>query len=233
MLVLGVPYRNPALVAKMLATLDVISHGRIIAGLGAGWHEQEFAAYGWPFPDLAGRMDRLEEAVQVIDALLRERPASFQGQHFTLDRALNDPRPVRQPRPRILVAGNGERRTLRIVARYAELCNVYGTVEEVGRKFDVLRRHCEEVGRPYEAITRTINYWAIIARDEADRAAQAARYPVQLPPQTPPELIDSLRAYEAADAQYAIVKILGADDLGRVRLFAELVLPAFAADVPC
>lgn len=97
MLVLGVPDRNPALVAKMLATLDTISHGRIIAGIGAGWHEQEFAACGWPFPPLAGRMGRLEEAAQVVVAMLGERPASFAGRYYTLDRALNDPPPPRRP----------------------------------------------------------------------------------------------------------------------------------------
>jgi F420-dependent oxidoreductase-like protein len=229
MLVLGVPYRNPALVAKMLATLDVISHGRVIAGLGAAWHEQEFAAYGWPFPGVRERLERLEEVVQIVDRMLTERPASFRGDHYAVERALNDPPPVRRPRPPILIGGNGERRTLRLVARYADLCNVYGSVEDVARKFAALRRHCEEVGRPYEAIARTINFWLLLARDEAERAAQAARFPRAFSIDTPEETVGMLKAYEAAGAQYAIVKLLDAGDLAPVRLFAETVLPAFAA----
>lgn len=229
MLVLGVPYRNPALVAKMLATLDVISHGRIIAGLGAGWHEQEFRAYGWPFPAVGERMDRLEEAVQVLDALLTTRPASFAGRYYTLDRALNDPPPVRRPRPPLLIGGNGERRTLRLVAQYADMCNVYGSIDEVARKYAVLRQHCANVGRPYEAITRTINYWALLARDDAERAAKAARFPKALSIDTPAETIVQLKQHEAIGTQYAIVKILDAADLEPVRQFAEVVFPAFVS----
>jgi F420-dependent oxidoreductase-like protein len=229
MLVLGVPYRNPALVAKTIATLDVISHGRIIAGLGAGWHEDEFAAYGWVFPPVGERMVRLEEAAQILDAMLTARPASFHGRHYTIDGALNDPPPIRRPRPPILIGGNGERRTLRIVARYADLCNIYGSVEEVARKYAALRRHCDEVGRPYEAIGRTINYWALLARDEAERAAKAARFPDAPSIDTAEETVALLKKYEAVGTQLAIVKILDGGDLEPVRHFAEAVLPAFAS----
>ena len=227
MLVLGTPYRNPALVAKMLATLDVISHGRIIAGLGAGWHEQEFAAYGWPFPPVGERLDRLAEAVQVIDALLTTRPASFAGRYYTLDRALNDPPPVRRPRPSLLIGGNGERRTLQLVAQYADMCNVYGSPDEVARKYAALRQHCADVGRPYAAITRTINYWALLARDDAERAAKAARFPNALSIETPEETITRLRQHAAIGTHYAIVKLLDAADLEPVRQFAAEIFPAF------
>ncbi len=226
-LVLGVPYRNPALVAKMWTTLDVISHGRAIVGLGAGWHEQEFRAYGWPFGTVAERMERLEEAVQIVDRLLTERPASFVGKHYAIDRALNDPPTVQLPRPPIMIAGNGERRTLRLAARYADLCNVYGSVEDVARKFAVLRRHCEEVGRPYEAVTRTVNLWLVGARDEADAAAKRARYG-DWAADTPAGTVASLRAFADAGMEYAIVKFLDAPDLASVRRFAEEVMPAFA-----
>ncbi len=226
-LVLGVPYRNPALVAKMWTTLDVISHGRAIVGLGAGWHEQEFRAYGWPFGTVAERMERLEEAVQIVDRLLTARPASFVGKHYAIDRALNDPPTVQRPRPPIMIAGNGERRTLRLVARYADLCNVYGSVEDVARKFAVLRRHCEEVGRPYEAVTRTVNLWLVVARDEADAAAQRARYG-DWAVDTPAGTVATLRAFADAGMQYAIVKFLDAPDLASVRRFAEEVMPALA-----
>lgn len=114
------------------------------------------------------------------------------------------------------------------MARYADLCNVYGSVEGVARKFAVLRRHCAEVDRPYEAVTRTINYWALLARDEADRAALAARFPGGVAPQTAPEVIASLREYAAVGTEYAIVKPLNAADLEPLRHFAATVLPAFA-----
>jgi F420-dependent oxidoreductase-like protein len=226
MLVLGVPYRNPALVAKMLATLDVISGGRVIAGLGAGWHEEEFRAYGYPFPPVGERMEMLEEAVQIVDRLLRGQPASFTGKHFTITDALNDPPPMRQPRPPILIAGNGERRTLRLVARYAEMCNVYGSVEDVARKFAVLRQHCADVGRPDEAITRTMNYWTLTAPAD-EHAAKRARYPRAWAIHTPEETITALKRYEEAGVQYTIVKLLDASELQPVQLFADTVLPAF------
>jgi len=101
-LVVGVPYRNPALLAKMLTTLDVIAHGRSIVGLGAAWHEPEFRAYGWPFPSVRDRMEMLEEAVQIVDLLMTQRPASFNGKHYTVDGAYNDPMPVLKPRPPIM-----------------------------------------------------------------------------------------------------------------------------------
>lgn len=232
-LVLGVPYRNPALLAKMSATLDIISHGRAIVGLGAAWHEQEFTAYGWPFGAIKERMEKLEEAVQIIDKLLTERPASFSGRHYTIDRALNDPPPVQRPRPPILIGGNGERHTLRLVARYADLCNVYGSPEDIRRKFAVLREHCVAVGRPYEAITRTVNLWVRLARDETEQAAQQARHPEAVI-DTPEELIAGLRKYEAAgmQMQYAIVKFLDAPNRASTLLFAEQVMPAFAPDPP-
>lgn len=226
-LVLGAPYRNPALLAKMWATLDVISHGRAIIGLGAGWHEQEFRAYGWPFGTVKDRMEQLEDAVQIIDRMLTTRPASFTGKHHSIDRALNDPPPVQQPRPPIMIAGNGERRTLRLVAQYADMCNVFGSVEEVAHRFDVLRQHCADVGRPYDAVTRTINYWALVAREE-QRADKQERYPHAWAIDTPQQTIDTLKRYEEAGVQYAIVKLLDAADLDGVRLLAEEVLPAFA-----
>ncbi len=226
-LVVGVPYRNPALLAKMWTTLDVISHGRIVIGLGAAWHQQEFEAYGWPFGTVRERMEKLEEALRIVDAMLTERPATFQGHHYSIDRALNDPPPVQRPRPPILVAGNGERRTLRLVAQYADMCNVYGTVEEVAHRFEVLRGHCAAVGRPYEEITRTINYWTLMARDEQERARKAARFPDAWAIDTPEQTIEQLKRYEAVGTQLAIVKILDAADLEPVRLFAESVLSAF------
>src|ERR671933_576901 len=165
-LVVGVPYRNPALLAKMLTTLDVVAHGRSIIGLGAAWHDEEFLAYGWPFPSVRERMEMLEEALQVVDRMMTQRPASFSGKHFTVADAYNDPPPVQQPRPPIMIGGSGEKVTLRLVAQYADFCNVAGDPETVAHKFAVLLQHCERVGRPYDAITRSNDVGILIAANE-------------------------------------------------------------------
>lgn len=228
MLVLAAPYRNAALLAKMLTTLDLVSHGRLIIGLGAGWHEQEFRGYGWPFLSVRERMEQLEDTIQIIDALMTTRPASFQGKHFSIDCALNDPAPLQRPRPPLLIGGNGEQRTLRLVAQYADMCNVYGTVAECQHKFEVLRQHCTALGRPYENITRTINYWALLADTEAERTTKAAHYPEAFSVDTTQETIKAFQEFAAIGTQYVIVKILDAGDITPVQHFAKHILPVFA-----
>lgn len=225
-LVAGVPYRNPALLAKMCATLDVISHGRSLVGLGAAWHEQEFRAYGWPFPPLAQRMDMLEEAVQIVDRLLRQHPVSFSGHYYTLTNAFNDPLPVQKPRPPILIGGSGERRTLRIVAQYADYCNVGGDPATVAHKYEVLRRHCETVGRPFEAITLCNNVGLIIAHDEAALAAKRKQHPhFDGIAGTPPAVVDQIQAYAAAGSQYITFFLPNAQDIAAIELLGERVVP--------
>ena len=225
-LVSGVPYRNPALLAKMCATLDVVSHGRTLVGLGAAWHEQEFRAYGWPFPPLAERMDMLEEAAQIVDRMLRERPVSFSGRHYTLSNAFNDPLPVQKPRPPILIGGSGEKRTLRIVAQYADYCNVGGDPATVAHKYDVLRRHCEAVGRPFEEITLCNNVGIIIARDETALAAKREQHPhFDGIVGTPTAVVDQIQAYAAAGSQYITFFLPNAQDIAAIELLGETVLP--------
>ena len=231
--VAGVPYRNPALVAKMFTTLDVISHGRAIVGLGAAWHEEEFTAYGWPFPSLPERFERLAEAVQIVHALMTERPASFAGTHYAIADARNDPPPVQRPRPPILIGGGGERVTLRLVARYADYCNVSGDPATVAHKFAVLAGHCRAVGRPAEAITRTNDVSVLIDEDEARLAAKRERYPSFTNHPlvgTPAAVIAGLRAFAAAGTQETIVELVEAAELDAVRLFGETVIPALAND---
>lgn len=126
-----------------------------------------------------------------------------------------------------MIGGNGERRTLRLVARYADMCNVYGSPEDVRRRFGALRGHCEEAGRPYEEVTRTVNLWTLLARDGAEKAEKRERFPQALSVDTPGETVAEIKEYEAAGAQHAIVKILDAADLDPVRLFAEKVMSAF------
>lgn len=154
-LVTGVTYRNPAVLAKQVTTLDVISSGRAVLGIGAGWFEQEHDGYGVAFPPAGERLDRLEEAVRICRAMFTEEAPSFEGRHYRISGAVNNPRPVRPGGIPILVGGGGERRTLRIVAEHADACNLFGSAAEVGHKLDVLASHCETLGRDPASITKT------------------------------------------------------------------------------
>jgi F420-dependent oxidoreductase-like protein len=154
-LVTGVTYRNPAILAKQVTTLDVISKGRAILGIGAAWHDIEHVAFGVDFPSAGERLDRLEEALQICTGMLREDPSSFRGTHYRVENVRNLPRPLRTGGIPIMVGGGGEKRTLRLVAQYADACNVSGDLDTVRHKLSVLRRHCEDVGRDPAQITNT------------------------------------------------------------------------------
>jgi F420-dependent oxidoreductase-like protein len=168
-LVSPVTLRSPGLLAKAVSTLDVLSGGRAVLGVGAGWDAAESAAYGIEFPGLGERFDRLEEELAICRGLLTAPPATFTGKFYALREAYNSPRPVRGSVP-VLVAGGGERRTLDLVARYGDACNVFaGEPAAVRHKFDVLDRHCERAGRDPAEITRTV-----FAFDTSDLAALAA-----------------------------------------------------------
>ena len=229
-LVAGIPYRNPALLAKMCGTLDVISHGRCMVGLGAAWHHGEFTAYGWPFPPVPERMERLEEAVQIVDRMLTQRPANFTGKHYTIQNAYNDPMPVQKPRPPIMIGGDGERVTLTLVAKYADYPNVFGDPATVARKFDVLRRHCEAVGRPFEALTLCNHVSVLIARDEAELASKQAKYPgFDGIAGTPPVVISHLKEYAAVGSRYVTFTLPDGQDIAPIRLLGEAVVPDVAS----
>jgi F420-dependent oxidoreductase-like protein len=146
-LVTGVTYRNPAILAKIVTTLDVISRGRAILGIGGAWYDVEHQGLGVDYPRDGVRLDMLEEAVQVCRAMFTGDDVSFTGQHYRLDHARNLPRPIRPGGPKIMIGGGGEKRTLRLVARYADQCNVTGDVSTLARKIAVLRGHCADVGR--------------------------------------------------------------------------------------
>jgi F420-dependent oxidoreductase-like protein len=156
-LVTGVTYRNPALLVKQVTTLDVVSSGRAIFGIGAAWNEDEHVGYGFEFPPIGKRMDRLEEALQIARLMFAEERPSFQGRYYRIERALNNPRPLQPGGPKILVGGGGEKRTLRLVARYADLSHWFGSLEDGKRKLEILDRYCEEEGRDPAAITRTLS----------------------------------------------------------------------------
>jgi F420-dependent oxidoreductase-like protein len=146
-LVTGVTYRNPGILAKIVTTLDVISRGRAILGIGGAWYDAEHQGLGVDYPADRVRLDMLEEAVQVCRAMFTGDDVSFAGKHYRLDHARNLPRPVQAGGPRIMIGGGGEKRTLRLVAQYADYCNVTGDVATLARKIEVLHRHCADVGR--------------------------------------------------------------------------------------
>lgn len=233
-LVLGMPYRNPALTAKLATTLDQISHGRTILGIGAGWHQREYEAYGWGgFEEVPVRMKRLEEGVRVIKTLWTERPASFEGKFYRLDRVMDNPAPVQKPHPPIMIGGSGEKVTLRLVAKYADWCNVSGDPETVGRRLDILREHCEQVGRPYDEITRSNYATVLIGKDEAEVEAKRERLDRFIPRNgaligTPNQLVDVFHAYARVGVQYCVFRTPDWLDLESLELFAETVIPALA-----
>ncbi|MGZ6299851.1 MAG: LLM class F420-dependent oxidoreductase [Candidatus Limnocylindria bacterium] len=168
-LVTGVTYRNPALLAKLATTLDVISGGRAMLGLGAAWNEEEHIGLGFEFPPIGERMDRLDEALTIVRAMFTEERPTFAGRHYRIERALNVPRPVQLGGPRILVGGGGEQRTLRIAARHADLTHWFPLGLEVLRhKNELLDGYCEEIGRDPATIERTMASPVVVAGSEAD-----------------------------------------------------------------
>src|SRR5206468_5708850 len=147
LLVTGVTYRYPGLLAKIVTTLDVLSGGRAELGIGAAWYEREHLALGVPFPAVAERFERLEETLQICLQMWSGNTGPYEGRHYRLAETLCRPMPVSQPRPRIMIGGAGEKKTLRLVAQYADACNIFGDADAVAQKLDVLRRHCDAVGR--------------------------------------------------------------------------------------
>jgi F420-dependent oxidoreductase-like protein len=161
-------YRPPAMLAKITSSIDVISGGRLDVGIGAGWSKGEFEAYGYRYPSDGERLDMLEETVQVLLAMWTQDQAGFVGRHYSVEGAINRPKPIQKPHPPLWIAGGGEKRTLRIVAEYGDFSNFGDNLEEFRHKSRVLARHCEEVGRPYEEIGRTIHRMSVIGSDEPD-----------------------------------------------------------------
>jgi F420-dependent oxidoreductase-like protein len=175
LLVTGVTYRHPGLLGKIVTTLDVLSGGRAELGIGAAWYDREHKGLGVPFPPTAERFERLEEALQICLQLWGDDDGPYAGTHYQLDETLCRPRPVSDPRPRILIGGGGERKTLRLVAQYADACNIMGSPAEVAHKLDVLRAHCDRVGRDIaeiEVTTMFRNHPAAPTPDELVRAAE-------------------------------------------------------------
>jgi F420-dependent oxidoreductase-like protein len=170
-LVTGVTYREPGLLAKTISTLDVLSGGRVGLGIGAAWNDEESAGLGFNFPPVAERFERLEEALQICLQMWSDSDAPYDGKHYHLGRTLNVPQVVQRPRPYVLIGGGGEKKTLRLVAQYADACNLGGDPDVLAHKLDVLRRHCDAVGRDYDEIEKT----AMFAMDPETTADDIVR----------------------------------------------------------
>ncbi len=171
-LVTGVTYRNPALLAKTVTTLDMISKGRAIMGIGAAWNDSEHIGYGFEFPPIKERMDRLDEALAIIKRMFTEERPSFEGKHYRVEKALNVPRPLQRGGPKILIGGTGEQRTLRLLARYGDIGHWFGgNLEDLKRKKEIFERHCETEKRDPAEVLLTVGLTLILAENEKDARA--------------------------------------------------------------
>jgi F420-dependent oxidoreductase-like protein len=231
-LVTGVTYRNVAHLAKIIATLDVLSGGRAICGIGAGWYEREHRAYGWSFPKLSERFALLEDALQLLPLMWGPGSPSFEGKLISVPEAMCYPRPLQEKVP-ILVGGSGERRTLALVARYADACNLFGDAATVRRKLEVMARHCEAAGRAPDAIEVTQLSTTLVAADRPalDQALDRLRPPSVSPEAfaarvnaaTVEDQIGRFRELAEAGVETAIVSLPDIDDPEALPRFAEVI----------
>jgi F420-dependent oxidoreductase-like protein len=215
-MVTGVTYRYPALLVKTVTTLDVLSQGRAYFGVGAAWNEEEHAGLGVPFPPTAERFERLEETLQIAHQMWAGDQKPYEGKHYQLGRPLNAPLSVQKPHPPILIGGGGERKTLRLVAQYGDACNLSLRLgkDEVQRKLEVLREHCQTLGRPYTDIEKTTLGTIRITRDGRDGST------------TPVAAIAHFRELAAMGFDQAIVNMPNVTDLEPFDLLANEIIPA-------
>ena len=240
-IVLGNTYRHPAVVAKMAAQVDLISGGRLVLGLGAAWQSNEHEAYGIPFYTTRERLERLDEACQVMKSLWTERRANFKGRYYQLSDAPLEPKPIQKPHPELMIGGGGERVTLRIVARHADHWNVWGGPKVLARKSAILEEHCAKVGRDSKSIMRSVNMALLITdkKDDVDRladtitkrlGAHAADARDTCLAGTPDQIREQLRALKAAGADTVFIPTFfrPLDELRRdIDRFIAEIAPAF------
>jgi F420-dependent oxidoreductase-like protein len=237
-LVTGSIYRNPAVLAKMGATVDVLSNGRLFMGIGAGWFETEANAYDIPFYTVPERLKRLEEALQIIKGMWTNDRFSFRGKYYRISEALCYPKPVQKPCPPILVGGSGEKVTLKLVAKYGDACNLVGGAKTVKAKLEKLKEHCKAVGRDYDDILKTKLGLLIIGEDdkEVSLMVQRHRQPGLTDEQysewvtygTPKRVIHKIQELINAGLQYLIFNIAYGNEERVLKLFVEGVMPEFA-----
>jgi alkanesulfonate monooxygenase SsuD/methylene tetrahydromethanopterin reductase-like flavin-dependent oxidoreductase (luciferase family) len=222
-------FRNPAHLAKMAATLQTLSGGRLVLGIGAGWNEEEYRAYGWPFPPARVRIAQLDEAIQLIRAMWTEAPTHFKGEHYQVEGAYCEPRP--QPCPPVMVGGHGERYLLRVVARHADWWNYpFRGLDVYAQKQEALKAHCRDVGRDYDAITQVVRVGILIGHTEREVERIKAR-PDTRPLGdirligTPEQVTETLLAIVARGARYLTVNFADVPNPEGTWLFAATVLP--------
>jgi F420-dependent oxidoreductase-like protein len=243
-------YRNPVYLAKVAATIDVVSGGRVEMGIGGGWYEHEWRAYGYGFPSPGQRLAMLDEGVQIMRQLWSKGRASFSGRRYLVDGAICRPLPLQDGGIPLWIAGGGEKKTLRIAAQHAEYTNFDGTPEGFAHKSGVLERHCLDLGRDFASITRSANYNVVIAataRDVEDRLAWIRQHVAGVLPEradqvveqwrhgpavgTPEQVVETLRGLQDAGMTYAICYFAeAAYDLSGVELFEREVIPELVGD---
>lgn len=236
-------YRHPVMTARLAADLDNLSEGRAVLGLGAGWNQTEFAQLGLDFPSTRERLEALEEAIQIILGVWGDEPFTFQGRHFHCTGERIFPSSYQKPGPPLIVAGGGERHTLRLVAQYAQACNFGAsdttgsarTAADIARKFEVLRHHCDAAGRPYNQILRThFTSWVFVAENDREARAKLERYHPE--PLTEVQRITRIAGspetvaavyQDLIDAgfEYFVVQTQDASDLESISLLATEVIP--------
>jgi alkanesulfonate monooxygenase SsuD/methylene tetrahydromethanopterin reductase-like flavin-dependent oxidoreductase (luciferase family) len=228
------PYREPSLVAKITSNLDVISGGRLIWGIGAGWYENEFRGYGYDFPRPAERIRMLEETVEIVTAMWSEPEVTYEGRHFRLEGAQCDPKPLQSPRPQVLIGGGGEQLTLRVVARLADAANFGGKPHEFEHKCDVLRAHCADVGRDYDEIQKTWSPEVFVRESEQEIVDAGSRSFWGEPFEswrdgnlvgTPEQVAEKIQAYVALGCTGFYPWCSDYPDTETLHLLAERVIP--------
>ena len=211
--VTAVVYRDPGLLAKAVTTLDVLSGGRAILGIGAAWNGEESAGLGLPFPPTAERFERLEEALQICQQMWSDSDAPYSGKHYQLARTLNSPQPLSRPHPPILIGGGGEKKTLRLVAQYADSCNIPGPdAAQAAQKLDVLREHCAAVGRDYDSIEKT----------------RQTRFDLGPGGENVPQILEQLHELSGLGFDVAHGTLLNISQPGQLDIFLEQLVPAAA-----
>lgn len=213
-LVTGIIYRYPGVLVKAVTTLDVLSGGRAYLGIGAAWYEQEALGLGIPFPPLGERFEMLEETLQIAHQMWSDNNGPYHGKHFQLAQTINSPQALSKPHPPILIGGGGEKKTLRLVAQYADACNLFsrGGVEPVKAKLDILKQHCDEVGRDYTTIEKTTLGMAYLAPGQMSVA----------------DVIAHCRALADIGVQHAIFNMPNVHEITPLETFAREIIPAVA-----
>jgi F420-dependent oxidoreductase-like protein len=231
-------YRNPALLAKIASTVDLASHGRLYVGLGAGWYEHEWRAYGYGFPDIPERLARLREATEIVHRMWTEQYPQYHGKYYWIDRPINEPTGVQKPHPPLWIGGSGEKVTLKLVARFGDACNIGGDVATVRHKLEVLKRHCDDVGRDYDEIIKSNSQAVHLVESEATAEQETAQargqksfeeYAAGTIVGTPEMVRERLQTYVDAGIDYFIVTIpRNAYGQEMQTRFAREVVPTFA-----